>query len=150
MIDSWASEVEQATGWRWAQVVQKKSHWIAPLSVLGITVITAIGLAKATSVALGTGGPSAEWVKWGIVCTTVLLVSRSLAHWIGEATEDSIDRVMQLSTIKFNKGDERLIEQYSCRNVWRSIGAGVGVALVIGQGIVANFLTYLIAGIFKH
>jgi hypothetical protein len=149
MIDSWASQVEQATGWAWAESVQKRSHWIAPLSELGITVMMAIGLVKATSVALGSGGLPEDWVKWGIVCATALIISRSVARWVGGAVEESIDSVLQLSTIKFNKGDERLVEQYGRRNLWRSIGAGLGIAFVIGQGIVANFLTYLIAGFFK-
>jgi len=57
---------------------------------------------------------------------------------IGRYTERKLDSLNQLSYVKLNKGDEKIISNFEKNNRWMWAWSAVGVALVFIEGILIN------------
>jgi len=90
------------------------------------------------------GASLTQWVRFGLLYTGSCYVFVSLMAAVASYVENSIDGYPELSYLKLNKGDERLIEKFSQRRrhvilrfVWAS-------AVSIGLGICSSRLDRLL------
>jgi hypothetical protein len=140
MLDSWAAEVEHTATWVVAKRFQDYSHWIEHIFQTVIIIVAVYAFGKATETYLTASSTPPVIIKWALYMAGSVWVLAIIAKLIGGAVENSIDRIIQLSAISLNKGDERLIEAYSKRNTWKTIQAVIGTMIVIVQGIAIKYL----------
>jgi len=135
MIDSWISQVEQEPHYAWATFTQKFSHWFPPAAQFSIVLLFGVSLYHITPAALAEGNSLALLAQWLILSGTALFLAGVTARFLGRLAETGIDRIIPISAIQLNKGDERLLKRFKKRNVLRIIQAIAALILVVAQGV---------------
>lgn len=149
MVESWVNEIEQHSAWSWASHVRRVSHWIPRLFQLVVLAVTSAALISSSDAAMGVGATSAQLAKWIIFSGACLWVVVQAASIVGDFVEESFDSVIDLSVIKLNLGDERLLKEYSSRNMVKTISGIFGVAFIVVLSIFANLLTNWLVKFFS-
>lgn len=106
-------------------------------------MLVAFAWSAATVLGATTATPE-QWAKLVIVYTGGAFMIFALTNAFSAFIEQSIDSYPELSYLKLNRGDERLIEAFAVRRktvYWRFI---IGVVGNIGLGIVASKLERLL------
>ncbi|MBS4155031.1 hypothetical protein [Cobetia sp. MC34] len=93
---------------------------------------------------LTAGASLEELAKSALILSTGFYVLVLLAGVVGKWTESSIDNIHQLSYLKINKGDAKLIENFSDRNRTSLYKFVIGAFFSFGLSVMASKLSMLI------
>jgi hypothetical protein len=146
-VTSWVDAIERNSKLSWIRKVQNLTHWIPSIFQLVLIPLAGCILFRETGEILPDSATHARLAQWLIVAGVGLAFSISVAKILGRLTESGIDQIITLSAIKINKGDERLIEKYSHRNIWKVMQVLFSLIGIVVHNTIVN---ELIALIKKH
>ncbi|WP_339927058.1 hypothetical protein [uncultured Cobetia sp.] len=128
---------------RCVEIAQSYSHFL-PL-VIKMIVVALFVTSGIKAIPLLTAGASLEELaKSALILSTGFYVLVLLAGVVGKWTESSIDNIHQLSYLKINKGDAKLIENFSDRNRTSLYKFVIGAFFSFGLSVMASKLSMLI------
>jgi hypothetical protein len=143
-FDEWVSGCNAVPKKRWLVWAQRRSEalpWIG--KVAGALIVGIYGL-RAIPGMIGPAVTPQIWARFIVIYVVGLYLATMLLGAAGFILEVSLDRYGELSYLKLNKGDEKLIDEFHRHNsgvVWRFIGGSV---LAVALGIVSAKLSALI------
>lgn len=146
MFDEWVRGCDESKNIGLINKLKKISHLIsrfgklAIYSVLGFFTVTAIDSAALSS---------NEILKFLVAYASIFVIVGGISEAILRKLEISIDSYLALSYLNINKGDAKLISEFSGRNRSSIIWSVLGVLGTIGVGIATSasydFIKWLIA-----
>lgn len=149
VLESWVSEIEIDSHYDWVKPIQKFSHWFGPFIHAAIIALFGLALFKATPAILPAGAESSVLAQWLILAGSTLVLSGLIARALGRLAESGVDRILSISAIHLNKGDERLIKRFKKRNRWKMTQVLGALSLAVTQGVIANYITALLIEFVK-
>ncbi|WP_018414458.1 hypothetical protein [Teredinibacter turnerae] len=146
MFDEWVRGCDESKNIEIINKLKKISHLIAKFGKLAI--YSALGFFTVT--AIDSAAPSSnEILKFLVAYTSIFVVVGGISEVILRKLELSIDSYLALSYLNINKGDAKLISEFSGRNRSSIIWSVLGVLGTIGVGIATSasydFIKWLIA-----
>lgn len=146
MFDEWVRGCDESKNIEIINKLKKISHLISKFgklsiyAVLGFFTVTAIGDSSLSS---------NEILKFLVAYASIFAVVGGTSEVILRKLEVSIDSYLALSYLNINKGDSKLISEFSGRNRSSMIWAFLGILGTIGVGIATSasydFIKWLIA-----
>ncbi|QPI65534.1 hypothetical protein [Vreelandella venusta] len=146
MFDEWVRGCDESKNIGLINKLKKISHLIsrfgklAIYSVLGFFTVTAIDSAALSS---------NEILKFLVAYASIFVIVGGISEAILRKLEISIDSYLALSYLNINKGDAKLISEFSGRNRSSIIWSVLGVLGTIGVGIATSasydFIKWLIS-----
>lgn len=124
--------------------IQHYSHWISYIFLFFIAaLISYFAYAAAGSQAMSTAS-TVDWARFGVIYLGVGNILIHMAYKIGSVLEVFVDSVGPMSYLRINKGDDRVIEQYSKKN--RNTGLKIigNIVFTIVLGIITTKLENLL------
>lgn len=143
-IDSWVAGVESSPKNKLLRYIQNHSHIYENL--FGYFLFILALLTGLSSVDLVLNSTSNDQLLSKFLLATFGFVSISLfiGKTLGSYTESAIDRVMQISYIKINKGDERIIESAKKSNNLSIFKAFLSSILVTIHAVSCSFIAAIL------
>ena len=141
MFDEWVKGCEVSNNVDFINTLKKFTHLIPRVGKLLVYVLLAMFTANAIDIHLITNDLS---VKFIVVYASVFVVVGGLAETFLRKIETSIDSYLALSYLCINKGDAKLIKEYSDRNKSSIVWASISFACTLGLGVFTNSVYDLI------
>jgi hypothetical protein len=112
-VDEWVSGCKCTPRSQALRFLRRHSHRIPEIARLIVAaMVVAFGL-RAVPEFFGAATPPTVWARFLIVYIGGAFILMSLAHTTAELIEEAIDTYPELSYLKLNKGDEKLIAEAS-------------------------------------
>lgn len=135
MFDEWVKGCDESKSSRVIKLLKRVSHLITISGLLIIYALMAIFTVSAIDADLISGDLI---IKFAVTYTSIFLIIRSLCNLFLKKIEYSIDSYLAISYLNINKGDAKIIKQYSNRNRSSMIWATIGVLGTITIGVLTN------------
>lgn len=142
-FDEWIDGCNSKPKSKLVDFSQEYSHLIPKLLQLLMAGVLIYFCLKAYTDFVSDGLPG-DWGRFFIVFGAAFYFVTSISISAGRLIEKSLDGIHQISYLKLNKGDEKLINKFSDRNkstFWRFMG---GCVLTLLLGVVSSKLSGLI------
>ena len=136
-FDEWIEGCNSKPKNKILDVAQEYSHLIPKCLQLLLVAVLLYFCIEQLPHSLSSQSPE-EWGRFFIVFSAAFYFVNSISESAGRIIEKSIDNVQQISYLKINKGDEKLIDKFSDRNkstLWKFAG---GCLLTIVLGVVSS------------
>jgi hypothetical protein len=143
-FDEWVQGCKETPKNKIVDFIQRKSHFL-PKSLQVILAVMLIFFCLTSIPEFFQKGSVPEvWARFAIIFGGGFYLLMTLSHGAGKIMEHAIDNIYQLSYLKLNKGDEKLIDEFSSTNK-RSIRKFIcGCIVTIGLGIISSKLAILV------
>lgn len=142
-FDEWIEGCNTKPKNRMLDIAQEYSHLVPKSLQLLLVSVLLYFCVKESANFLSSSSPE-EWGRFFIIFAGTFYFVNSISESAGRIIEKSIDNVQQISYLKLNKGDEKLIEKFSDRNkstFWKFAG---GCLLTVILSIVSSKIAGLI------
>lgn len=139
-LESWVNEVQTSTRGKVLSFAQRNSHWAPRLSEATLLVVSSVAAYASSSRFLSESSGVLALARFLVAAFVFVSASKYIGNWLGRAAESGVDRVQELSYISFNRGDERLIEEFQIKNRKRLWVAGLSLLAVTIHALSCNLL----------
>lgn len=142
-FDEWIDGCNSKPKSKLLDIAQKYSHLIPKLMQLIMAAVLMYFCLKAYPSFFNSASPQ-DWGRFFIIFGGAFYFVTSISLSAGRVIEKSLDSIQQISYLKLNKGDEKLIGKFSDRNkstLWKFVG---GCVLTIFLGVISSKVAGLI------
>lgn len=136
MFDEWVKGREESDTKKWIRWLKSYSHIIPRIGLIIVWILLAISTIKAIDSNIIQANLS---VKFIIAYTSFFIIITNIAAISLKNIEMSIDRYLEISYIEINKGDSKLIKEFSNKNKSSFVMAIIGAVCTIGVGVITRF-----------
>lgn len=143
-FDEWVKGCKSVPQNKLLNFARRHSHWIPLIARLSIVSLLTWYCWQAVSVLAQSNATPDRWAKLGLIYIGGGFIFASLISAAASFIERAIDSYPELSYIKLNRGDEKLVESFSKRRsgaIWRFIwGSLVSIVLGVLSSRIDKFL----------
>jgi hypothetical protein len=148
-IDSWINEIEVVTPvYNWITKLENFAHWIPRFTHLFIFTITSFSFFILTPSYIAAPGDSVQLGKWLIFVFGFVYISSMIGRYLGFGAASAIEELTATSVIKFNKGDEKLIQKFRNKNLLQFAKMFFSLLGFIIQVLSSDFLIRIVSKVF--
>lgn len=139
-IDSWINGIAVAETRVWLKTLQKFSHWV-PRTVSLIFFLLAVYVATMSTNTIFFPAADNEFLaKYLISAFGFVIAFFFMGNIFGRLLEYSIDRLEDISYIKINRGDKKLLSEFKQRNSNSAWHALFYLLLITGHAIACSYI----------
>lgn len=143
-FEEWVKGCKSTPRSRLLATLRRYSHWTpAVLQLVLAGALTYFALESIPAV-FKTGADLAAAARFGVIFAGGAYLLLKLAHLAGDFLEETIDSFPEISYLKLNKGDERLIEESSNAKPFALLRLALGAAGSIALGVISSKLERLL------
>lgn len=142
-FDEWIDGCNPKPKSKLLDVAQEYSHLIPKLLQLMMATVLIYFCIKAYPNFFNGASPQ-DWGRFFIIFGGAFYFVTSVSFSVGKVIEKSLDSIQQISYLKLNKGDAKLISKFSDRNrstLWKFVG---GCVLTILLGVISSKVAGLV------
>lgn len=144
-IDEWFTALPQSkSGFIWS-FVRKHTDWLPLITRYTAGLGVALLAFYVTPHFVTASSPPAHFAQFLIAAYASIFAAYKLAHHLGNAAEDSIDRWSNLAYVSLTDGDKREIELAKSRNrgalVWGGLRALGGLLVTVAAKLIVTYVT---------
>ncbi|MBQ4829818.1 hypothetical protein J8L84_11080 [Alteromonas sp. MMG017] len=141
MFDEWIKGCDESKSLKMIAPLQRISHLVRKFGTLTIYGL----LALFTASAIDTQQISSDLtLKFLVIYASTFVIIGNLADTLLSKVESAIDSYLAMSYLKLNKGDAKLVTEFSQRNKKSLIWSGLGVTGTLLIGLFTNYVYDLI------
>lgn len=138
-IESWVKEIELEKRNKFLRFMQLNSHWIPRITGATLLIIALVASFLSIDDALSGRQENAFLAKFLLSSFGFIAISYILGSWLGRVTENTVDRIQELSHIEINRGDKNLLAKFKKKNnksYWKS---GWYLLAITAHGIASSY-----------
>ena len=124
--------------------IQSKSHYLQHILQITMAIIFIFFCINSIPEFFEEGTHPEIWARFMVIFFGGFFLLITLSRSTGRIIEHAIDGICPLSYLKLNKGDEKLISEFSTKTNKHIIRFLIGCAVTICLGIISSKLAYLV------
>lgn len=143
-IESWVKEIELEKRNKFLRFAQSNSHWIPRITGTMLLMIALVASFFAIDETLIGREENAFLAKFLLSSFGFIAISSIFGSWLGRITENTVDRVQELSHIEINRGDKNLLAKFkkkNSRSYWKS---GIYLLIITSHAIASSYFAAIL------
>jgi hypothetical protein len=124
--------------------IQQKSHHFPKLLQLALAFLFIYFCINSIPDFFQEGSPPEVWARFLAIFGGGFYIVTTIAQSVGQMLEQAIDSIYELSYLKINKGDEKLINEFSTKSRVSLYKFFIGCLVTISLGIISSKLAALV------
>lgn len=145
-VDQWFEALPRANTTKLWKYITKRSHILPVAARYFVGAVVALLIFNSIDTVIPQDANLQQFAKFGLCSWVGLFAAYRLAHHLGSAAEDSLDRWSQLSYVSLTTGDKKLIAEATSANRNSVIAASIK----FGLAILVSALSKLIVGLIVN
>jgi hypothetical protein len=137
-LESWVDQIHVERTSVITKFIQSRSHWLPRLARLGIIIGGTMAIVSLAPRFVLSGAGLQSLAQFAAGAFGFLLAWHLIAGWIGRFGEESIDSIIDVSYVNFNRGDARLIKEFNRRNVYARAKSIVSIPILGIQALLSE------------
>ena len=143
-IDSWVSSVESTPKNKALNFLHQQSHRFGDVCAFILLMVALIASVSSVSILVSPVSNDQDLAKFLIVSFGVIAGSYFIGKALGGFIENGVDRISEVSYIKINVGDSRVIDAATNENRKSLAKAMISIVLVTGHAIGCSYIATII------
>ena len=144
-IDGWFHSLNSKKLSWFVQILQKNSHYIPPIAKFSVGIFSGYLVYKYSASLV----PNDSTDLNNLFLATIgafgfIFISYSFSGFFGRITERNIDMMTELSYLKLNRGDEKLIEEFKSKTIKGIVRAMLGLLGAFAIGVLSSITAGII------
>ncbi|VAW81252.1 hypothetical protein MNBD_GAMMA12-1539 [hydrothermal vent metagenome] len=143
-IESWVKEIEIEKRNKYLIFLQSNSHWIPKLTGTILMMVALVASFFAIDSVLIGREENTTLAKFLLSSFGFIVLSSRVGTWLGRITENTIDRIQELSHIELNRGDKNLLSDFKKKNSRSYLKSGIYILIITAHAVASGyFATFL-------